>query len=97
MPFVDTNSRLTTKPRNFDIKCQSNSESYDRHSFYGTKFRGGPIFFLLFTEGSFFNERDYSGADCLDLLVMHKKTIGKKLDTMFIMIGLTKIKTEKSI
>ena len=32
MPFVDTNSPLTTKSQNFDIKRQNNSESSDRHS-----------------------------------------------------------------
>ena len=69
MPFVDTNSHLTTKPSNFDIKCHSNSESYDRHGFFGTKFRGGQNF--LFTVGGFFNEREYSEADCPDLLLTH--------------------------
>ena len=63
MPFLDTNSHLTTKPYNFDIKCHSNSESYDRHGFFGTKFRGGQNFLL--TVGIFFNEREYSGADWL--------------------------------
>ena len=67
MPFVDTNSHLTTKPSNFDIKCHSNSESYDRHGFFGTKFRGGQNF--LFTVGGFFNKREYSEADCPDLLI----------------------------
>ena len=41
MPFMDTNSHRTTKPYNFDIKSPSNSESYDRNGFFGTKFRGG--------------------------------------------------------
>ena len=36
MPFVDTNSHLTNKRYNFDIKCQSNSEHYDRHIFLGS-------------------------------------------------------------
>ena len=63
MPFLDTNSHLTTKPYNFDIKCQSNSESYDRHGFFGTKFRGGQNFLLMV--GGFFNKREYSGADWL--------------------------------
>ena len=35
MAFVDTNSHLTTKPSNFDIKCHSNSERYDQHVFLG--------------------------------------------------------------
>ena len=63
MPFLDTNSHLTTKLYNFDIKCQSNSESYDRHIFFGTKFRGGQN--LLITVGGFFNAREYSEADWL--------------------------------
>ena len=33
----------------------------------GTKFRGGQNF--LFTVGGFFNKREYSGADRLDLLI----------------------------
>ena len=67
MPFLDTNSHLTTKPYNFDIKCHSNSESYDRHGFFGTKFRGGQNFLL--TVGIFYNKREYSGADWLVPLV----------------------------
>ena len=49
--FVVTNSQLTTKTYNFDIKCQNISESYDHHGFYGTKFRGGQN--VLFTLGGF--------------------------------------------
>ena len=67
MPFLDTNSHLTTRPYNFDIKCQGNSESFDRHRFFGTKFRGGQNF--LITVGGFHNEREYSGADWPVLLV----------------------------
>ena len=63
MPFLDTNSHLTTKPYNFDIKCQRNSESYDRHGF----FWGGQNFVL--TVGGFFNEREYSTADLLVPLI----------------------------
>ena len=63
MPFLDTNSHLTIKPYNLDIKCQSNSESYDQHGFFGTKLRGGQKFLLMV--GGFFNEREYSGADWL--------------------------------
>ena len=73
MPFIDTNSHLTTKPSNFDIKCYSNSESYDRHGFFGTNFRGGQNF--LFTLGGFFNEREYSEADCPDLLISYNLVI----------------------
>ena len=53
MPFLDTNTQLTTKPYNFDIKCQSNSESYDRHGLWGPSlggvrilYYGGMCFFL---------------------------------------------------
>ena len=63
MPFLDTNIHLTAKPCSFDIKCQGNSESYDQHGFFGTKFRGGQNFIL--TVGSFFNKREYSEADWL--------------------------------
>ena len=31
----DINGFLMTKPSNFDIKCQGNSESYDQHGFLG--------------------------------------------------------------
>ena len=71
MPFLDTNSHLKTKPYNFDIKFQGNSESYDRHGFVGTKFRGGKNF--LITVGDFYNERQYSGADWPVLLLMYFK------------------------
>ena len=63
MLLLDTNSHLTTKPYNFDIKCKSNSERYDRHNFFRTKFRGGQNF--LITVGGFYNKRKYSGADWL--------------------------------
>ena len=33
----------------------------------GTNFKGGPN--LLFTVGGFFNEREYAGADWLDLFI----------------------------
>ena len=67
MPFLDTNSQMRTKPYNCDIKCQRNSESYDRHGIFGTKLRGGQNF--SFTVGSFFNKREYSEADWLVPLV----------------------------
>ena len=73
MPFLDTNSHLTTKPYNFDIKCQGNSESYDQHNFFGTKFRGGQK--ILITVGGFYNEREYSGADWPVLLVRNLKDL----------------------
>ena len=66
MLFMDTNNHLTTKPNNFDIKFQSNSERYDQHGYFKTKFRGGQNF--LITVGGFYNEREYSGADWLVLL-----------------------------
>ena len=34
MLFLDTNSHLTTKTYNFDIKCEMNSESYAQHVFW---------------------------------------------------------------
>ena len=58
---------LTIKTYSLDIKCQNNSESYDRHNFFGTKFRGDQNF--SFTMWGFFNEREYSGTDWLDLLI----------------------------
>ena len=70
MPFVDTNSHLTTKPSNFDIKCHSNFESYDQHGFFGTKLRGGQKILLMV--GGFFNKREYSGADWLVPFVLLK-------------------------
>ena len=71
MPFVDTDSHLTTKLHNFDIKCPSNYESYDQHGFFGTKFRCGQNF--LFKVGGFFNKREYSEADCPDLPYLKNK------------------------
>ena len=64
MPFLNTNSQMTTKPYNCDIKCQGNSESCDRHGFQG----GWGQNFLL-TVGSFYNKREYSEADWLVPLV----------------------------
>ena len=46
MPFVDTNSHLTTKLHKFDIKCQSNSKSYDQHCFLGPKLGVVRFFYL---------------------------------------------------
>ena len=46
MLFVDTKSHLTTKPSNFDIKCQSNSKSYDQHVFFGPSLSVVRIFYL---------------------------------------------------
>ena len=45
MMFLDTNSHLTTKPYHFDIMCQFNSESYNRHNLLA-KFRGFRVFFI---------------------------------------------------
>ena len=56
------------QPIQFDLNCQCNLESYDRHHFFGTKFRRGFEFFLS-TVGGFFNKRENSGADWLDLLI----------------------------
>ena len=63
MPLFDTNSHLTTKLHNFDIKSQSNSRGYDQHGFFGTKFSGCQNF--LFTTGGSPNERECSGDDWL--------------------------------
>ena len=58
MPFLDTNSHLTTKPYNFDIKCSANSESYDQHGFLGPSL--GVVRIL-----------EYSGDDWLVLLTQN--------------------------
>ena len=58
---------MTTKQYNCDLRCQSNSESYDRHGFFGTKFREGQNFLL--TVGSFVNKKEYSEADWLVPLI----------------------------
>ena len=62
MPLVDTNSNVTTKPYNLDIKCQSNSESYDQYSLLAL-ILGGLEFWLMV--GGVYNKREYSGADSL--------------------------------
>ena len=49
MLFVDKNSQLTTKPDNFGINCQSNSDSYDKHVFWGNNFMGSHNFLLRWT------------------------------------------------
>ena len=41
----------------FDLNCRCNSESYDRHVFFGTKFRGGQS--LLFSVRGFFNIEEF--------------------------------------
>ena len=63
MPFLDTNSHLTSKPYNCDIKCPGNSESYEQHGFWGPSL-----------VGVFFNKREYSGADWMVLLICTKQT-----------------------
>ena len=40
MPFLNTNSHMKTKPYNFDLMFPCNTERYDRHGCFGTKFRG---------------------------------------------------------
>ena len=47
MSFLDTNSYLTTKLSYFDIKCQSHSDSYDRHGFLGPSLRVVRFFFII--------------------------------------------------
>ena len=68
MVFVDSKSHITTKPSNFDIKCHINFEIYDRHSFFGTKFRGGPDFFYIQWE-VFLGKREYSEVEYPELLI----------------------------
>ena len=46
MPFIDTNSHLTTKPYNLYIKFHSNSESYDQHYDMGPSLGVVRIFYL---------------------------------------------------
>ena len=72
MPFVDTNSHLTAKPYNFDIKFQRSSESYDQHFFGDKFFVGVSIFFLRL---KVFNEREYSEADWLVPLILNTLNI----------------------
>ena len=69
MPFLVTNSHLATKPYNLDIKCQSNSESYDQYVFFILSLVGVRIFLLIV--GSFFNKREYSEANWLVPLLDH--------------------------
>ena len=73
MLFLWANSHLMTKPYNFDIKCKSNSESYDQHSFFVTKFMGGQT--NLLTVGGFFQrERVLWGWLAGPCLRIHDKT-----------------------
>ena len=59
MLFVDTNNHLKTIPSNFDIKCQSNSESYEQHGFLGPSL--GVVRIFLNYGGRFFQrERTFS-------------------------------------
>ena len=57
MPFVDLNCHLMTKKYNFYIKCQCNSESYDRHIYFLAKFNCG-LHFFLFRLRCFFTTRE---------------------------------------
>ena len=66
MTFLDTNSHLKTKPYNFDIKFQSNSESYERHGFWGPSLGGLQI---LYYQWEVFSSREYSAADWLVPLI----------------------------
>ena len=63
MPFVDTNSHLTTKPSIFGMNCHSNSESYDRHHFFGLSL--GWLEFVIYGVRFFQQERVH----WLDLLL----------------------------
>ena len=95
MPILNTNSHLTTKPYNFDNKCQSNSESYDQHGFFGTKFRGGQN--CLLTVGGFFNEREYSGADWLVPLLSIFPNISHTLVDIWSKVGFGQCKYIHSV
>ena len=55
MLFGDTNSLLTTKPYNFDIKCQCNSKSYEIR-FLGPRL--GVVWFSIYIERFFFWKRE---------------------------------------
>ena len=72
--FHFTKSHLTTKPYNFDIKCQCNLESYKQQIFFGTKFRGGVVFFKIMM-GVFFWQDWLTGwtsfEDYLKELLLH--------------------------
>ena len=50
LPIVDSNSHLTTKPSNFDIKCWCNSKNNDQHGLWVVR-----IFVYI---GKFFNKRE---------------------------------------
>ena len=65
MSFAYTNSHLTTKPYNLDIKCQSNSKSMTNTVLLGPS--AGVVRIFLFTVGGFFNKREYFGAEWLSL------------------------------
>ena len=95
MPFLYTNSHLTTKPYNFDIKCWRNSENYDWRGFFGTKFRRGQNF--LRTVGGFYNEREYSGADWMVLLLPPLVTWGNTFKIITIISFLSYMVMNRSL
>ena len=61
MPFVGTNSHLTTKPDIFDNKCQNTSESLANMGFLGLSL--GVVRF-------FQQEREFSEAECPELHIL---------------------------
>ena len=92
--FLHANSHLTTKPFIFDLKCQSNFESYDWHNFLGPSLRVVRIFFYLRWE-VFSTKRKYSGIDWMDLLllVLISAHIKNSVSSVFRMISLILIFT----
>ena len=67
-----------TKPYNFDIKCQCNSEDIDLHSIFGTKNRASDFLDFKIYGGNFvFKNIDYSEADWVDLLQQNVTTCFK--------------------
>ena len=54
----------------YPYMLNSNFENYDRHGCFGNKFRDGEIKKKI-TVGGVFNEREYSEADCPDLLICY--------------------------
>ena len=67
MPFVDTNSDLTTKLYNFTSSVKAIRKAMTQTTFLEPSLEGVRIF--LFTTGGFPNERECSGADWLDHLL----------------------------
>ena len=74
MPYVDTNSHLTSKSCNLYFKCQDNTERYIQH-FFWTNFGGSQN--LYFSWEVFSNKREFSNSDWLDPLVYGTTCVGR--------------------